>query len=160
VQRPDVDDTDRRATQPPAHFRRVLRSFAFGGPTAHRSRGRQNPLSCFIFSSCRHSKKACKAGALQSGMITKARSSCKRHCFHSEPDAGCCSDTCSSQQSIGHRGYGPVAGAMAMAAGEYVSVHFQGTWESSSLLTDGALAKWEASQELEVPFFQQMARAE
>jgi hypothetical protein len=106
VQRPDVDDTDRRATQPPAHFRRVLRSFAFG-PTAHRSRGRQNPLSCFIFSSCRHSKKACKAGALQSGMITKARSSCKRHCFHSEPDAGCCSDTCNSQQSIGHRGYGP-----------------------------------------------------
>ena len=28
---------------------------------------------------------------------------------------------------------GLVAGAMAMAAGEYVSVHFQGTWESSSL---------------------------
>ena len=55
---------------------------------------------------------------------------------------------------------GLVAGAMAMAAGEYVSVYFQGTWESSSLLADGALAKWEASQELEVPFFQQMARAE
>jgi hypothetical protein len=32
--------------------------------------------------------------------------------------------------------------------------------KSSFPLTDGALARWEASQELEVPFFQQMAPTE
>jgi hypothetical protein len=34
VQRPNVDDTDRRATQPPAHFHRVFRSFALRTQTA------------------------------------------------------------------------------------------------------------------------------
>jgi hypothetical protein len=34
MQRPNVDDTDRRATQLPAHFHRVLRSFALRTQTA------------------------------------------------------------------------------------------------------------------------------
>ena len=57
----------------------------------------------------------------------------RRHRFDSEPGAWGGSCACDSQQHIGRGIAGLVAGAMSMAAGEYVSVHSQADTEQAEL---------------------------